>query len=79
MKLIDYLFEFFQRRCPHDPGYVTADILEGATKDLQVQWCRRCGAARVVNDGREWDWREPRATWWVKRGIGNPSAAERAA
>lgn len=72
-KVEDWLLEKLQRRCPHDPDYVTADILDGDFHggpggDQAVEWCQRCGAARRVFDTygerrREGDLREPRATW----------------
>lgn len=62
---LDRIFECFQRRCPHNPRWVRADILEGEhyPKTL-VAWCLRCGAYRRSWPGvGEGDWREPRATW----------------
>jgi len=66
------LFEWLQRACPHDPRYVSADVLEGAAGGMRVAWCRRCGALEVryaVEAGGTLSWinsywREPRATWW---------------
>lgn len=57
-RLINWLFERFQRACQHDPVYVTADIHEGGWF-LAVEWCQRCGAVR----GQGLEWRRPYATW----------------
>jgi len=63
--LIDKLVTFWQSRCNHNRNHVTSDILEGMAEELTIRWCRRCGAVRVIDDGNEWDWREPRASWWT--------------
>ena len=75
----DWLLERLQRRCPHDPRYVAADILDGDFHggpggDQAVEWCMRCGAYRRVSDPfgqrRYSDLHEPRATWtqWHRAG-----------
>lgn len=77
-KIANRIFEFLQRRCPHDSAWVSADILEGALRggssmasvkddDQCVQWCKRCGAYRVTNGTfgawTGWEWHSPYATW----------------
>lgn len=60
--MFNWLFEWFQRRCPHDPSHVRADILEGDGR-CEVKWCLRCGAYRFRYPNSQTDWRGPRATW----------------
>lgn len=70
-KLWSMVFEFFQKRCPHDAGWVREDILEGGgDRQTAVRWCLRCGAYRrtfrpSVNSSHtvETEWVVPRATW----------------
>lgn len=69
------LLDSLQKRCKHEPHYVTADVLEGEWFDKsEVQWCRRCGAYRRMwrLTGRAGeanghytlsDWTAPRASW----------------
>ncbi len=56
-KLIDRLVEWWMHRCKHNGGSVTADILDGEFwQKLEVSHCKRCGAARIVRDGKACDW-----------------------
>ena len=50
--------------CDHDT--ITADILEGDSKSMCVQWCQRCGSYRrgfnATGRASYWsygDWHEP--------------------
>lgn len=62
--MFDWIFEWFQRRCPHSDFAVRADILEGELRGQEVKWCLRCGAwRRAWDSGRTSVWNEPRATW----------------
>lgn len=36
------------RECQHPGDQVVADILQADSRDHKVQWCRICGAYRVV-------------------------------
>ncbi len=68
------LVEWWQRRCEHDPRSVSADIHEGAHEGENLQWCRVCGAARIVIERAETrdspagldfcEWRVPAAASW---------------
>ena len=63
---MNWLFEWFQRRCPHPAKAVRADILEGDDQTRRLQWCLRCGAYRWQNiigpsAARVAEWREPKA------------------
>ena len=64
--MFDWIFEWFQRRCPHSDDDVRADILEGSGGEHELKWCLRCGAYRHAWAGMDpklTQWREPRATW----------------
>ncbi len=65
MKILAWLFAWFQKNCPHDPTNVRADILEGEGHPYQMQWCFRCGAYRwAAQDAKLlFAWRTPRADW----------------
>jgi hypothetical protein len=72
MRVINWLFWQFQKRCIHDPNDVAYDILEGSGREfVEVAWCHRCGAY-VINHhpasplttfGLKHGMRTPRATW----------------
>lgn len=34
--------------CQHPPEKVVADVLEGDVPGTAVQWCKVCGAVRIV-------------------------------
>jgi NMD protein affecting ribosome stability and mRNA decay len=59
-KFIDYLIDRWLRLCPHDSAHVAADILEGGG-NVQVKYCRRCGAVRPEYAS---EWRRPRPLWF---------------
>ena len=70
VKLLERLFEVFQRKCKHPTNKVKFDILEGQYKDFRIMWCERCGAFQFVyvnpSDMQiltRKEWRSPRATW----------------
>ena len=63
MKLIDHIVEWWLNRCPHDGSHVAADILEGCG-DVEVKYCRRCGAVRPSYSN---EWRRPRPLWFASR------------
>jgi hypothetical protein len=58
--MMDYIIEWWLKRCPHDDGHVAADILEGAERDTTVKYCNRCGAVRINYS----EWRRPRPLWY---------------
>jgi hypothetical protein len=60
VKIIDWLVDRWLRACPHDGSHVAADILEGGS-DVEVKYCRRCGAVRPENSS---EWRRPRPLWF---------------
>lgn len=63
-KLIAWLFALLQKRCPHDPSHVRADITEGDDPKWALQWCLRCGAYRWKHAHSGYFlWRSPRADW----------------
>lgn len=67
-KIQNRILEWLQRRCPHLPEWVSADILEGCVSGTQVSCCNRCGAVMIRHQEAERlgtfpAWREPRATW----------------
>lgn len=58
--MIDRLVRWWLNRCQHNPLHVVADVLEGDCSDVQVQYCRRCGACLRVSNGGDFDvWRRP--------------------
>jgi hypothetical protein len=67
IRLIDYLVEWWLKQCPHDDRHAVADFLQADALPLQLQWCRRCGAARVVYEGQDTskkEWDRPRPIWF---------------
>ncbi len=70
--LIDTALDKLQNACDHPGNMVAADVLRGASvnfqddaSNLQVQWCRRCGAVKVVYGIREdADWQVPDPHLW---------------
>jgi hypothetical protein len=53
------LVAWIQDRCEHNPGRVSADILEGCVPETAVQWCHDCGACRIIHVGhKRADWRK---------------------
>lgn len=64
MRLINWLFWQFRKRCKHDGLDVAADILEGSGGHIDVAWCHRCGAYKIIyRNATVAVWRKPRATW----------------
>ncbi len=73
-KLYALVLRQLQKRCTH-PN-VTADISEGNSRTFQIQWCRVCGAYRIISPEsdppslhtiNEISWRVPRPDWiWKK-------------
>ena len=62
----DQLLCWLQRRCDHPDRMVSADILEGCSKEIEIPYCNRCGAVRT-----DWfastlphDWRLPDPNLW---------------
>lgn len=45
-RIEDAVLAFIQRRCDHPGMMVAVDILEGCGGDVEVAYCRRCGAVR---------------------------------
>lgn len=66
MKYIeDQILAWLQRRCMHPSEMVAVDILEGAGDDIEVGYCRRCGAVRLnYNHNLIQDWRRPDPNLW---------------
>ena len=73
--LTDQILAFFQKRCTHPVEMVAADILEGCVPNLQVKYCRRCGAVKTdwepMPNGKssvfcslEHTWRRPDPNLW---------------
>lgn len=68
----DSLLRYLQQRCGHPGDMVAVDILEGAADNIQVNYCRRCGAVRPdhnLNDPAhafrlERAWRMPDPNLW---------------
>jgi hypothetical protein len=72
----DQLLRLLQHRCKHPDSMVAVDILEGSGKDIEVQYCRRCGAVRPIYQkelrptlNRPWkpimpSWRLPEPNLW---------------
>ncbi len=58
--MINYLISWWLKQCQHKPEHVAADILEGAC-DVEVKYCRRCGAVRPSYSS---EWRIPRPLWF---------------
>jgi hypothetical protein len=46
--MIAFILYWLQRRCTHPSHMVVADLNEGDLHggDVQLKWCRRCGAVR---------------------------------
>lgn len=68
----DQILYFLQRRCDHPENMVAADILEACVNNIEVRWCKRCGAIKtdwkpVVRSGfatlEHW-WRSPDPNLW---------------
>ena len=68
MKLLRWLedqaMRFLQQRCDHPDKMVSVDILEGCGRDLEVQYCNRCGGVMLVWDGVLDLWRRPDPNLW---------------
>ena len=68
--LLDHIVDWWMSRCAHPSEGVAADILEGEGKsELQLRWCRRCGAYGWASPDRavhDWNWRRPRPLWCGK-------------
>jgi hypothetical protein len=60
MRLMDWLADWWLRRCLHDGSHVAADILEGCGS-VEVKYCRRCGAVRPEYSS---EWRRARPLWF---------------
>jgi len=58
--MIDWLIDKWLQRCSHNPNWVMADLLEGGGNDIEVKYCRRCGAVRP---SYSIEWRRPRPLW----------------
>jgi hypothetical protein len=67
-RLIDYLVDRWLQSCPHHGNHVLADAFEGHVSDLEVKYCRRCGAIRVNYPDANTEWRRPRPLWHPKGG-----------
>jgi NMD protein affecting ribosome stability and mRNA decay len=59
--IIDRVIEWWLKRCHHADHHVAADILEGGS-DVEVKYCRRCGAVRPSYTS---EWRRPRPLWFA--------------
>lgn len=65
----DQILAWLQRRCEHPGQMVAVDILEGSGGDIQVPYCRRCGAVRIEGSGAtrvpsDYNWRTPDPNLW---------------
>lgn len=68
----DQVLAFFQKRCEHPGQMVAADILEGSVDDIEIKYCRRCGAVKTnwkpTGKSRfttlEHTWRRPDPNLW---------------
>lgn len=60
----DCILAVIQGRCEHAGQMVAADVLEGCVSDLELKYCRRCGAIRPDWCGRRSDWRAPDPHLW---------------
>jgi len=60
MRILDRLIDWWLRHCPHNSSWVAADVLEGTT-DVEIKYCRRCGAMRPSHSS---EWRRPRPLWF---------------
>lgn len=68
----DQVLRFLQRRCNHPDNMVATDILEGLgyRSDIEVAYCRRCGAVRPQITGSatpqrlQFTWRMPDPNLW---------------
>lgn len=49
----DCILTYLQKRCDHPGQMVAVDILEGGGRDVEVAYCRRCGAVKT-NYSKEW-------------------------
>lgn len=64
-RFIDWLVDWWLRRCPHNETHVAADILEGDWPGNRVCYCRRCGAVRLSHKGIGYGvWRRPQPLWF---------------
>lgn len=60
-RIEDWVLAFLQRRCTHPGEMVAADVLEGCVDQLQVRYCRRCGA---IKNSPLCVWRTPDPQLW---------------
>lgn len=60
----DQLLVWLQRRCQHPGNMVAVDILENSSDDVDVAYCRRCGAVRIDRQGQRGSWRSPDPNLW---------------
>lgn len=65
----DQVLEAIQRRCEHPDEMVAVDITEGTSSDMEVRYCRRCGAVnlgwkKVDGTVKHWGWRTPCPNLW---------------
>lgn len=61
----DQILRWIQQRCDHPSQMVAADILEGDGRDVQVKYCRRCGAvAPKVAPAQLSGWTLPEPNLW---------------
>lgn len=69
--LIENFIQRWQVKCPHEPRYVRADVLEGDVPGREVHWCYRCGAYKVsvYMTGMQTEWRQPKAAWARRAGL----------
>lgn len=72
---IENFIQRWQARCPHDPKYVRADILEGDVNGKAVRWCYRCGAYSTafytsgLSGTIHSEWRSPKSAWATRTGL----------
>lgn len=68
--LVDQILAALQKRCEHPGQMVAVDILAGCDSNVEVAYCRRCGAVKTTFVGSRCthaEWMKPDPNLWRGR------------